>query len=61
MNVNWCPSCKGSTANEEVVDGKCERCGAQTTHKVKSQWMLKITAYADRLVDDLDDLDYIPV
>lgn len=60
MNVNWCPSCKVVLANEEVVDGKCERCGAQTTHKVKSQWMLKITAYADRLVDDLDDLDYIP-
>lgn len=60
MNVNWCPSCKVVLANEEVVDGKCERCGAQATHKVKSQWMLKITAYADRLVDDLDGLDYIP-
>ena len=60
MNVNWCPGCKVVLANEEVVDGKCERCGAETTHKVKSQWMLRITAYADRLIDDLDGLDFIP-
>ena len=60
MNVNWCPSCKVVLANEEVVDGKCERCGTETTHKVKSQWMLRITAYADRLIDDLDGLDFIP-
>lgn len=60
MNVNWCPSCKVVLANEEVVDGKCERCHTETTHKVKSQWMLKITEYADRLIDDLDGLDFIP-
>ena len=60
MNVNWCPGCKVVLANEEVVDGKCERCGTETTHKVKSQWMLRITAYADRLIDDLDGLDFIP-
>ena len=60
MNVNWCPGCKVVLANEEVVDGKCERCGTETTHKVKSQWMLRITAYADRLIDDLDELDFIP-
>ena len=58
MPVNWCPSCKCVLANEEVVDGNCERCGAQTARKEKSQWMLRITKYAERLIDDLDDLDY---
>lgn len=58
MSVNWCPSCKVGLANEEVVDGKCERCGTQVTHKNKNQWMLKITEYADRLIDDLDEVDY---
>ena len=59
MNVNWCTSCKCVLANEEVVNGVCERCGSEVVHKVKSQWMLKITAYAQRLIDDLDDLDFI--
>ncbi|MDD2214006.1 MAG: leucine--tRNA ligase [Oscillospiraceae bacterium] len=59
MRVNWCTSCKVVLANEEVVNGRCERCGSEVIHKVKSQWMLKITAYAERLIDDLDDLDYI--
>ena len=59
MNVNWCTSCKVVLANEEVVGGKCERCGADVVHKAKSQWMLKITEYADRLIDDLDTVDYI--
>ena len=59
MNVNWCTSCKVVLANEEVVNGCCERCGGEVVHKVKSQWMLKITAYADRLIDDLDGLDFI--
>ncbi len=59
MNVNWCTSCKVVLANEEVVSGKCERCGADVVRKAKSQWMLKITEYADRLVDDLDTVDYI--
>ena len=59
MKVNWCPQDKTVLANEEVIDGSCERCGAQVIHKDKEQWMLKITAYADRLVDDLDDLDFI--
>ncbi|MGO3018171.1 MAG: leucine--tRNA ligase [Anaerococcus sp.] len=58
MSVNWCPSCKVGLANEEVVDGKCERCGTEVTHKNKNQWMLKITDYADRLIDDLDGVDY---
>ena len=58
ISVNWCPSCKVGLANEEVVDGKCERCGTEVTHKDKNQWMLKITEYADRLIDDLDDVDY---
>lgn len=58
MNVNWCPSCKVVLANEEVVNGKCERCGSDVVHKMKSQWMLKITEYAQRLIDDLDDVDY---
>ena len=59
MNVNWCTSCKVVLANEEVVNGTCERCNGQVIHKVKSQWMLKITEYAQRLIDDLDDLDFI--
>lgn len=59
MAVNWCTSCKCVLANEEVVNGVCERCGSEVVHKKKSQWMLKITAYADRLIDDLDDVDYI--
>ena len=59
MPVNWCTSCKCVLANEEVVDGVCERCGSAVIRKEKSQWMLKITQYADRLIDDLDDLDYI--
>ncbi len=58
MSVNWCPSCQVGLANEEVVDGKCERCGTEVVHKMKNQWMLKITEYADRLIDDLDDVDY---
>ena len=59
MSVNFCTSCKVVLANEEVVNGVCERCGSEVVHKVKSQWMLKITAYADRLIDDLKDLDFI--
>ncbi len=58
MAVNWCTSCKCVLANEEVVDGVCERCGSPVVHKVKSQWMLKITQYADRLINDLDLVDY---
>ncbi|MEE1155056.1 MAG: leucine--tRNA ligase [Acutalibacteraceae bacterium] len=58
MAVNWCTSCKCVLANEEVVNGVCERCGSEVVHKVKSQWMLKITEYADRLIDDLDLVDY---
>lgn len=57
--INWCPACKAGLANEEVVNGNCERCGGAVHKKVKNQWMLKITEYADRLIDDLDDLDYI--
>ena len=59
MPVNWCPSCKCGLANEEVVAGKCERCGAEVTHKVRTQWMLKITAYAQKLLDGLDTVDFI--
>ena len=59
MPVNWCTSCKIVLANEEVVDGVCERCGGQVIRKEKSQWMLAITKYADRLIDDLDDVNYI--
>ena len=59
MPINWCTSCKVGLANEEVVEGKCERCGGEVVRKEKSQWMLAITKYADRLIDDLDDLDYI--
>ena len=59
MPVNWCTSCKIVLANEEVVDGGCERCGSEVIRKEKSQWMLAITKYADRLIDDLEDVDYI--
>ena len=59
MSVNWCPSCKVVLANEEATGGVCERCGAPTTQKTKSQWMLAITKYAQRLIDDRDDLDII--
>ena len=58
MNVNWCTSCKCVLANEEVVNGVCERCGSEVVHKVKSQWILKITEYADRLINDLDLVNY---
>ena len=58
MPVNWCTSCKCVLANEEVVDGVCERCGSEVVRKEKSQWMLKITEYAQRLIDDLDEVDY---
>ncbi len=59
MPINWCQSCKIGLANEEVVNGVCERCGGEVVRKVKNQWMLKITEYADRLIKDLDDVDYI--
>ncbi len=59
MSVNWCTSCKVVLANEEVVQGTCERCSSEVVRKVKSQWMLKITEYADRLIDDLDGLNFI--
>ena len=59
MAVNWCTSCKVVLANEEVINGGCERCSGQVIRKVKSQWMLKITEYAQRLIDDLDEVDYI--
>ena len=59
MAVNWCTSCKCVLANEEAVNGVCERCGSEVVHKTKSQWMLKITAYAERLLNDLDTVDYI--
>ena len=58
MPINWCPSCKTGLANEEVVNGSCERCGSEVTKKNLKQWMLKITQYADRLVEDLDTLDW---
>jgi len=57
--VNWCTSCKCVLANEEVVDGVCERCGSEVVRREKSQWMLRITKYAQRLIDDLDDVDYV--
>ena len=60
MPVNWCTSCKCVLANEEVVDGVCERCGSPVVRREKSQWMLAITKYADRLIDDLNDVDFIP-
>ena len=59
MPINWCTSCKVGLANEEVVNGVCERCGAPVVHKVKSEWMLKITEYADKLIEGLNDVDYI--
>lgn len=59
MPINWCPSCKIGLANEEVVNGGCERCGGEVVRKVKNQWMLKITEYADRLISDLDNVDFI--
>lgn len=59
MSVNWCTSCKVVLANEEVVNGVCERCGGEVVHKVKSQWMLKITEYAEKLLNDLDKVDYL--
>ena len=59
MSVNWCTSCKCVLANEEVVNGVCERCGSEVVHKTKSQWMLAITKYAQRLIDDLDKVDFI--
>ncbi|MBE5900391.1 MAG: leucine--tRNA ligase [Lachnospiraceae bacterium] len=58
MPINWCTCCKVGLANEEVVNGVCERCGGEVVRKVKSQWMLKITEYADRLIDELDEVDY---
>ena len=60
MNVNWCTGCKVVLANEEVVNGVCERCGSEVVHKTKSQWVLKITEYADKLIDDLDTVNFIP-
>lgn len=57
--INWCPSCKIGLANEEVIEGKCERCGTETTQRLMKQWMLAITKYADRLIDDLDAVDYL--
>ncbi len=60
MNVNWCTSCKVVLANEEVVNGVCERCGGRVVHKNKSQWVLKITEYADKLIDGLDTVNFIP-
>ena len=59
MPINWCPSCKIGLANEEVVNGGCERCGAEVETRIKNQWMLRITAYADRLIDDLELVDFI--
>ncbi|MFY9483331.1 MAG: leucine--tRNA ligase [Tissierellaceae bacterium] len=59
MPINWCTSCKIGLANEEVVNNACERCGGEVVQKVKNQWMLKITEYADRLIDDLDTVDFI--
>lgn len=58
--INWCPNDKVGLSNEEVINGHCERCGAKVEHKIRNQWMLKITDYADRLIDDLDLVDYLP-
>jgi len=58
--INWCPSCKIGLAFEEVVDGKCERCGTEVEQRTIAQWILKITKYADRLIDDLETVDYLP-
>lgn len=60
MPINWCPACKTGLANEEVIGGKCERCGADVTKKNQKQWLFKITKYADRLINDLDKVDYLP-
>ena len=59
MPINWCTSCKVGLANEEVVNGVCERCGSEVVRKVKSQWMLKITEYADKLLEGLNSVDYV--
>ena len=59
MPINWCPSCKCGLANEEVVEGKCERCGSEVVRRVKNQWMLRITAYAQKLLDGLEHVDFI--
>ena len=59
ININWCPSCKIGLANEEVIDGKCERCGTKVEKREKDQWMIKITNYAERLIKDLDSVDYL--
>ena len=59
MDINWCTSCNVGLANEEVVNGKCERCGGEVIRKEREQWMLKITEYADRLIADLDTVDYL--
>lgn len=59
ISINWCPSCKIGLANEEVIDGKCERCGTKVEKREKDQWMIKITNYADRLIKDLDGVDYL--
>lgn len=59
MPINFCTQCKVGLANEEVVNGKCERCGGEVVRKVKTQWMLKITDYAEKLLDGLNDVDYI--
>ena len=59
MPINWCPSCKCGLANEEVVGGNCERCGTPVIRRVKTQWMLRITAYAQKLLDGLDNVDFI--
>ena len=58
MPVNWCPSCKTGIANEDVVNGRCERCGSEVTRKELNQWMLRITKYADRLLKALEKLDW---
>jgi len=58
MPINWCPKCKIGLANEEAIGGRCERCGAQTEMRLKKQWLLKITEYADRLIDDLGKVNY---
>jgi leucyl-tRNA synthetase len=59
MPVNWCPSCKINLANEEVINGKCERCGTETSKRMQKQWMLRITSYAEKLIDGLKDIDYL--
>jgi leucyl-tRNA synthetase len=58
MPINWCPSCKTGLANEEVINGRCERCETEIVKKPLEQWMLKITKYADRLLEDLDSVDW---